>query len=108
MAVLRRLWAWLEKFAADPRKMLLVDVALTMVIGGLALVFWLDANQTHSALCKLRADLEKRVENAETFLADHPNLNEFRFGPVVIKRSQLVLQAKNQRATLESLDNLNC
>lgn len=109
MALLKRAWTWLERFASDPRKILIADTALFLALVGLAIGFWSYASQTHTALCSLRAVNERQVERSEAFLAEHPNLQSFRFGPVLVTRKQLVAQVEMQRAQLRSLDdNLSC
>ena len=108
LAVVNTAWDRLERFAADPTKALLVDIVLGLMIAALALAFTLISLQTHTALCTFRADLEKRVEATEKFLHDNPHLTSLRFGSAVVTRGQLLVQARTQRATLKSLDELNC
>lgn len=62
--------------------------------------------QAKRALCTFRADLAGRVENSERFLAEHPG--DIDLGSVRIARAQVINQVANQKATLRSLDDLNC
>ena len=98
----------MERFASDPTKALLVDIALGLMVAALAGWFIFVSLQTHDALCTFRADLEKRANLTQKFLDDNPHLTQLRFGDAVVTRGQLVVQARTQRATLRSLDNLNC
>lgn len=60
------------------------------------------ATTTAQALCTFRRDLERRVETTSVFLKDNPK------GVAGIPVSTLVVNLKNQEATLKSLDGLHC
>lgn len=62
------------------------------------------ARSTHEALCDLRADVERRTENTQRFLDDHPGP----FPIAGITRSELERTLTAQRATLDALSDLNC
>lgn len=60
------------------------------------------AVQTKTALCALRADLRKRVENAEDFLQKNPE------GIVGISARQIQKSINQQRRTIDTLTVINC
>lgn len=62
--------------------------------------------QAQTALCSFRTDLATRIVNSEKFLAEHPG--DINLGTVRISRAQVINQLENQKATLKSLDDLNC
>lgn len=60
------------------------------------------AHNNNQTLCALKNDLQVRYDAGQAFLKDHPN------GIPGIPRSALLVSLRNQRATLESLKNLDC
>lgn len=61
-----------------------------------------NARTDHAALCTFKTDLQKRVTQSRDFLAKHPN------GIPGIPASVIVQGLRNQQATVDSLENLNC
>lgn len=57
---------------------------------------------THKTLCTFTNDLEKRIQNTEEFLDEHPN------GIPGIPKSAFVVGLNNQKETLEALSDLKC
>lgn len=58
--------------------------------------------QAHTAVCALRADLDKRVRATEAYLATHP-------GDILgIPREQVLSSLENQKATLRALATAGC
>lgn len=106
MSVVKKTWDWLEVFASDPRKLLILDLAIGAMLLLLTAVFIFFLLQTHGALCTLRGDLQDRVDRSKAYLAEHPG--DLKFGDTVIPRSQFESQVANQEATLKSLDELHC
>jgi hypothetical protein len=60
------------------------------------------AFETHSALCTLVDDIERRVENAQRFLRRHPQ------GIEGISRLDIQRSIDAQKDTLYALRDLNC
>lgn len=62
------------------------------------------ATSTNDALCTFQADLERRVETSEDYLAEHPEgIPSLGFSAAEIQN-----QINNQRRTLDSLSALDC
>lgn len=61
-----------------------------------------EAASTHNSLCTFRADLEKRADQSQAFLDDHPE--GFPGIPAPVIQNSI----DNQRRTLDSLRSLNC
>jgi hypothetical protein len=59
-------------------------------------------SQTRVALCALRADLDKRIESSETFLAEHPQ------GIPGIPASLIRQGLVNSKRTRKTLEILTC
>jgi hypothetical protein len=78
----------------------IVLLAAVIGVGAYALI---KANQTHSALCTFRADLQNRVVQTEHYI-HHPE----DFPGVHIPPSQLVPQLENQKRTISALSSLGC
>ena len=75
-----------------------------LVVAVLALAFF--SMRTHDALCSFRGDLDRRAEQLYAYLLDvsagkKPLISGFTYEE--LERSYF-----NQKATLESLSNLNC
>lgn len=85
-----------------------VMVAGAVALGAVALGVSLlrstnkDANQTTTALCALRADLERRVDSGEAFLAEHPE--GFADIPALTIRKGIA----DQKRTIRALSGLDC
>lgn len=81
------------------------------VIGSMAAVWEIRENthrdlersvQTTMALCTLRDDLQRRVDQSTAFLKEHPN------GIPGIPRETFLQGVKNQRSTIDALNALDC
>lgn len=79
-----------------------LQLSLTAVIALAVCVLAFYSLRTHDALCKFRNDLQVRYENGVTFLSEHPK------GIPGISSADIQRSLVNQRATLDSLENLNC
>lgn len=60
------------------------------------------AAQNTASLCALRLDLERRVRQSESFLADHPE------GFAGIPAGTIRIQVSGQRRTIKALAGLDC
>jgi hypothetical protein len=110
--------------AGSVRLLVFATVLLYLMLGGIGVWFYIDsvhrrndasrnaariatvAVGTHDALCAFRGDLVARADSSAKFLRDHPG--DLNLGTIQVPRAQLLLTLKNQRATLKSLDDLNC
>lgn len=64
------------------------------------------ANETHTALCAFKTDLQKRLAASEEFVSD---VREGRREPIAgISDADFRRSIANQRATLKALESLNC
>jgi hypothetical protein len=61
-----------------------------------------DAQQTRSALCVLRSDLERRVVSSQEFLREHPR------GIPGISAKAIRDAAANQQRTIDALSSIDC
>lgn len=61
-----------------------------------------EIDRTTKALCSLRGDIQGRVDQAEKFLADHPE------GFAGITPATIRQTLKGQKSTVKSLSNLDC
>ena len=61
-----------------------------------------DGLEAHDALCVFKADLERRYQNGKEFFVRHPT------GFAGMSPTTLANSLRNQQATLESLDRLDC
>lgn len=84
-------------------------VAIALAISGM-LLFLVnnrvsDTAQTNTAaLCAFRADLQRRVDQGDAFVKDHPGLKSFDGIPM----SSIKLTIANQKDSLSALQVLNC
>lgn len=60
------------------------------------------ANETHDSLCAFKMDLERRYVTGVKFLGENPD------GIPGISGEQIQQSLTNQKATLSSLENLDC
>lgn len=82
--------------------LVLATVALAVGLGTVAYLGLASSHKTNDALCALRGDLEKRVEQSQDFLISHPN--GVAGIPAVTIRQGLV----NQQHTIQALSSLSC
>lgn len=80
-------------------------VALYLVVIGVGAFTYTNAQQNHDALCSLRADLERRVEQTQQFV-DHPEQFPDFNDPKTL--ALIEAQLENQRATIAALGDLSC
>lgn len=84
------------------RGLVIATAVLFILFGGVVFYVWTNAEQNHSALCALRADLEERVADSVDFLVEHPE-GAFGFTPAEIQDG-----IDNQTRTIKALDTLSC
>jgi hypothetical protein len=110
--------------AGSVRLLVVATAMLYLALGAIGVWFYIDsvhrrndvaaqaariakvARGTHDALCAFRGDLAARAQGSAKFLKDHPG--DLILGTIHVPRAQMLLTLKNQRATLASLDDLNC
>lgn len=61
-----------------------------------------ETDSTNAALCSFKNDLQSRVDQTETYLADHPE------GFPGVPKGSLEASLKGQQSTLKSLSQLDC
>jgi hypothetical protein len=61
-----------------------------------------EGKQAHDAICVLRQDLQRRVDNGEDFLQDHPE------GFAGIPAAVLMKSIRDQKQTLDALSAVRC
>lgn len=102
-----------EQLTTTLRRLVVATVGLYVVIILLIGFVWFDganrsediarvATSTNHALCVLRTDLERRVSDSITFLADHPN------GIPGISAETIQQSITNQQRTIDALADLEC
>ena len=65
------------------------------------------ATDTHSSLCALKIDLQRRYDDGVKYLNDHPN-GLTSHGEVVITAAQIQQSLDGQASTLRALHTLDC
>lgn len=94
-------------------RIVMIVIAIAVSIIALVIVGFLDSHsksaalnrateRTTHALCTLRGDLARRVQQSEDFLREHPN-GLPGISPAVIRNSQ-----KSQEQTVKALGSLRC
>jgi hypothetical protein len=77
---------------------------LAVAIGGLVRTARLaeQGNEAHRAICTLRDDLQRRVNDTRGFLATHPN------GFAGVDRPTILNSLANQERTIDALRTIHC
>lgn len=87
------------------RWLAIATICLAVVlIATVGYVAW-QGDKTHDSLCALKGDLERRVDQSQRFL-DNPEIFPQFNDPKTL--ALIKQQIDNQRATIASLDELNC
>lgn len=66
------------------------------------------ARETHTSLCALRQDIQRRHEAGVEYLKEHPRGLVGDAGTILISAAQIRDSLRNQESTLDALDPLNC
>lgn len=95
-----------SKTAQGIRRTLYILIAATVVLylfaAGLTIFVWSQSAKNTDALCSIRRDAEKRVEQGNQFLIDNPN------GIPGISPKLLQQNVDNAQHTVNSLSILHC
>lgn len=84
------------------RRLLFATVALYAVVIALVGYTWSDSHKQKQALCTLRVDLQRRVDDSYRFISDHPH------GIPGISVATIRQGINGQQRTIKSLSKLNC
>lgn len=79
-------------------------VILYLIFAALGYYVWQQGNDTNSALCAYRADLQARVTQSLDYLKDHPNGSK----ALGITREQLLVNIANQNRVIKAFSGLSC
>lgn len=86
------------------RFLVAATVAVYLALGGVAFYTYSTSTANQKAVCNLRADLERRVEQSEDFVRDKPEvIKELGFTKVQVQK-----EIENQRRTLRALSVVSC
>lgn len=84
------------------RLLVAATVVLYVVLGTVVFLNYRSSDTTNDALCALRGDLERRVEQSQQFLIEHPN------GVGGIPAATIRQGLVNQQHTIHALRKLSC
>lgn len=82
--------------------LIVMQVVMTLALGGTVLYFAVQAGKTHDALCNLRADQVARIRTSQEFLTEHPH------GAGGISRKIIIQGIDQATKVVASLDGLGC
>lgn len=95
--------ALLAEVKATLRLLLIATLVLYVASIGFVLFYVLPrTNESQTALCALRSDLQTRIVGSEAFLEDHPN------GAFGSTAEEIQVSIDNQRRTVTALSGLSC
>lgn len=92
----------LRKFASRTFWILAALVVLQLAVGGWSVYLTSRGDQANRALCALRGDLDRRIEQSKGFLVEHPE------GVAGVSAKVIQDGITNQTRTVKALSGLSC
>jgi hypothetical protein len=84
------------------RRLVVATVVVYLALAGVAIYAVWQSNNTNTALCALRSDLENRVSESKSFISQHPN------GIPGISAATLRVSTHNAEHTITALGIVSC
>lgn len=98
----RRIAGQIDRLTTRTFALLSVLVVVFLAVGAWSVVLTSRGDQANHALCALRGDLERRIEQSRGFLVEHPE------GVAGVSAKVIQDGINNQSRTVKALGGLSC